>query len=352
MKIFAPKLSHLALAVSAFLAASLASASTYSFRVSASGIKQAPTWAVSGSPALAFAPTYIGSDAASNITVPLTNSGGIGTLGALTFSGANANEYFATNNCNAVGTGGACSVSVRYHPLAAGAGSATLNVGNTALNFTGTGLLSATSITINGGTSVDLRTAALNAGWNGTRALIATISADLGATRFGAPALTIQGSFPSGVSVIINSGVYVVGAGGYPATGGTSYAGGTAMVVSTPVSITNNGVIGGGGGGGGGYYGTYYGTGGGGAGLPNGGGYGGQSVSHGGMSGGSVAGGAAGSPGADKTSATPGSGGGGGGLGAPGGYGSTGAGGAAGAATNGNSYITWTVRGTVYGPLN
>jgi hypothetical protein len=123
-----------------------------------------------------------------------------------------------------------------------------------------------------GGYNLDLYTAAINAGWNGSRPLIAVVPPGtiIGSTSTGSPALTIQNSFPRGVT-LINQG-FIVGAGGaggnsqwinasinngaaaqpnstpLSSTGGD---GGPALSVSVAVTIQNNGIIGGGGGGGG-----------------------------------------------------------------------------------------------------
>lgn len=120
-----------------------------------------------------------------------------------------------------------------------------------------------------GGTnSVDLRTLALAAGWNGTDEVFATMTSNVGSNSTGTPGLTVSGSFPNGVTLTVNSGIYLVGAGG---AGGDNLSngnpGGTALSVTTALKLRNNGVIGGGGGGGGD-------DGGGGAGLLPGAGFG------------------------------------------------------------------------------
>lgn len=119
----------------------------------------------------------------------------------------------------------------------------------------------------------NLRTLAINAGWNGTIPVRATINAGVfisgSVPGNSTPALTINGSFPNGVS-LINNGTIAGdggngGAGGAAAqsTSGTTVGsagstGGLALTVSVPVSITNNGTIAGGGGGGGGGGGVYW----------------------------------------------------------------------------------------------
>lgn len=214
-----------------------------------------------------------------------------------------------------------------------------------------------TSFNIAGGTSVNLRTAALAAGWNGTGAITATVTSNIGATNTSTAALTIDGEYPAGVSLIVNPGVYIVGAGGRGVAYGKPTSGGLAISVTVPVSITNNGIIGGGGGGGAGDLGGVYGGpmfGSGGAGLPAGSGWRVGTLTIGGAA----------NTGADLY---PGAGpgvagrdtpswnhsGGGGGLGARGGNYLAGVNGAAGgAATSGNANITWTVTGARYGALN
>lgn len=128
-------------------------------------------------------------------------------------------------------------------------------------------------------TNANLASLATAAGWNGTSKLIATINSGvyISSNSTGTPALTVSGSFPGGVQ-LINNGT-IVGMGGAGAAGSTSSgnaagsAGGTALSVSSAITITNNGTIAGGGGGGGaggaaqtnGWY-SQYGTAGGGGG--------------------------------------------------------------------------------------
>lgn len=237
------------------------------------------------------------------------------------------------------------------------------------------------TLNIIGGMNVNLRTAATNSGWNGTSRVVATVISNVGSNSTGLPALTIDGSFPSGVALIINPGVYVVGRGGngQPQGGNISAgSGGPALSVSVPVSITNNGTIGGGGGAGGGC--NYSGwSGGGGAGLVAGEAatdtpYTGPTLTDGG--GGGNAGGAVGQRGQDYPNNGDNYGASGGGLGAAGGncsgtfrtiadgpdvdngydvsYRSSQsvAGGQPGAAVLGNANVTWIQSGTTYGPLN
>ncbi len=213
-------------------------------------------------------------------------------------------------------------------------------------------------------TNGNLRTLAVNAGWNQTSKVVATISAGIyvSANSTGTPGLTISGSFPGGVELINNG--FIIGMGGNGGNGGGPFAGspsgggsgGTALSVSTAVSITNNGTVGGGGGGGQAQYngpsgccGTpiYGGAGG-------GGGRTGRTNSSGGTGalGNALTGYARASDGSPGTAASAG-----GGSASGGNWGSSGgssgaAGGAAGACTSGNSNITWVVTGTRLGALN
>lgn len=213
--------------------------------------------------------------------------------------------------------------------------------------------------------NVNLRTAALAAGWNGNAPVKCTILSGvvLTASLTANAGLTVNGSFPAGVELIINAGATIGGkggAGGPPSYSGNSQgdpgiAGGTALLVSVPVTITNNGTIAGGGGGGG-CGGNISGTGGGA--YPGGAGGTGASVGAAATSGGNSS--------SEGTGAYSGSGGTGGALGTAGGGGSAGngwngsngfinvnggAGGAAGKSVQGNSNITWTATGTRTGPI-
>lgn len=237
-------------------------------------------------------------------------------------------------------------------------------------------------------TNANLRTLAVSAGWNQASNVSATINGGIyiSSNGTGTPALTVNGSFPAGVTLINNG--FIVGMGG---NGGKGYyngaagaGGGTALSVSTAISITNNGTVAGGGGGGGGGMGA--------GSAPNkdgwqwwagGGGGGGRSSAAA-----NTSGGAAGDlyPGANNffqagaggtgTVSGPGGGGAGGSFGSVGGaggsgggWGSSGAtggsasgglsynrtgpggGGGGGNATSGNANITWLVTGTRLGGL-
>lgn len=107
--------------------------------------------------------------------------------------------------------------------------------------------------------NANLRTLAVAAGWDQTIPVVATIASGVFvySSSVGLYALTIDGSWPSGVT-LINNGVIVgrggnAGNGGNGGGGGGGASGGPALFVSSVSSIDNtNGIIGGGGGGGGG----------------------------------------------------------------------------------------------------
>ena len=247
-----------------------------------------------------------------------------------------------------------------------------------------------------GQTNANLRTLAVNAGWNQSTKVVATINSGIyiSSNSTGTAALTVNGSFPGGVD-LINNGL-IVGMGGAGGRGAGTVnspsavagsAGGLALAVSTAITITNgSGTIAGGGGGGGGggpftgdSCGTFY--------LGGGGGGGGRSSNAA-----NSAGGAAGSPGTQNISppyivntqaggagtvsagGTGGNGGGnsgvpgqvggtggnGGGWGAGGSagqtvfapYGSGGGAGGAGGCITGNSNITYVSTGTRLGSIS
>jgi hypothetical protein len=236
----------------------------------------------------------------------------------------------------------------------------------------------------------NLRTLAINAGWNGTQPVQATINSGVwisGSVQANSTAaLTINGSFPNGVTLINNGTIAGRGGNGgggqYPFGAGT--AGGLALGVSVGVTIQNNGTIAGGGGGGsGGGYGatTVYTScrmgddSSGGATAGGGGGGGGRSNVSFNSSGGAAGTGGSGigcfsyiypSAGGAGTSAGFGVGGVGGYIsctcpasgtstGSSGGNGGdwgTASGGGAGSAVSGNANITWTAFGTRLGPIS
>jgi hypothetical protein len=248
-------------------------------------------------------------------------------------------------------------------------------------------------------TNANLRTLAVNAGWNQAVRVVCTINSGIyvSSNNTNTPALTIEGAFPGGVEVINNG--FVVGRGGtgggganIGSNGGPGIAGGTALLAQVSVSINNQGTIGGGGGGGGGGQSTWDiifdpftgqdtnrgatgGGGGGGRSGPAANGLGGakgtgfstlnavdqQRASAAGSSGTESSGGAGGIGGQIGSFGFGGTGGAGGTWGATGGAGGSasgltsfnngGAATAGGAAVNGNSNITWVATGTRLGAI-
>jgi hypothetical protein len=115
----------------------------------------------------------------------------------------------------------------------------------------------------------NLRTLAVNAGWNGTSAVVCTLNAGkyITSNSVSVPALTINGSFPSGVQ-FVNKGFVMGKGGGTSATNGQ--AGGSAISLGLNVTINQAGGYIGGGGGAGGATSTQTSYGGGGAGAGKG----------------------------------------------------------------------------------
>ena len=284
--------------------------------------------------------------------------------GALSMSAINA-EFGRGNNLNSYrGT-------VWYTDAG---GSGTFSSGAIAMSdFYGKRATSPTfSFTISANqTSANLRTLAVNAGWNQSSGVQATIAG--GVVLSGSPGLTINGAFPGGVTLINNG--YITGLGGTGGRGGAPVgpygglpgsAGSTALAVSVPVTVQNNGIIGGGGGGGGGSSiqgtpksGEIGGSGGGGGASYGPGGLRGPYSSgwftygNPGAAGGLTTGGAGGTNPLNPTN----KGGNGGGLGSPGAQGypafvPAAPGGAAGACVTGNGYISWAAYGTRYGSIS
>jgi len=224
-------------------------------------------------------------------------------------------------------------------------------------------------------TNVNLRSAAITAGWNQSSALQATINSSIVvySTSTGSYAMTVNGAFPGGVT-LVNNGT-ILGAGGAGGNGGGNpgNAAGPALLVSSAVTINNASgrIAGGGGGGGGGNSGGYClipydpgpgcevfvtdGGSGGGGGIGNGAGGSGAGGGNGGYSGNSGSAGTLTSNGNGGTKQPPSSaqsGAAGGSYGAAGSSASGGSGGAAGAAVVGNSNITWTNVGTRNGSIS
>lgn len=218
--------------------------------------------------------------------------------------------------------------------------------------------------------NLNIRQAAVNAGWDQIVKVTAVISSGLiiGSTSTGSPAMVIDGVFPNGLEVVNNG--FIVGMGGAGGSAANSRAGfpgsvgGPALRVFVPVSITNNGTIAGGGGGGGGggsFSGrsnSNYGGGGGGGRSSLANSAGGAGAFNAGAGAVGTFSGPGGGGAANPTGGGGGRGGNGGEWGTSGSVGGTGAGGVgggagggAGACVIGNSNITWVVPGLLYGPL-
>jgi hypothetical protein len=245
--------------------------------------------------------------------------------------------------------------------------------------------------------NANLRSLATSAGWDQSTKLIATINGGVYvySNSTGTPGLTINGSFPNGVTLVNNG--YILGMGGNGSTGcsvgftsaSPGDSGGTALSVSSATTINNaSGVIAGGGGGGGGggalneggvgksgpyiQYGWAAGGGGGGqtglsntaGGGPGGGTFGQRSRDPQAGSGGDVNGAGGGGIGGAAPNAGyyAGQGGSGGSWGSSGARGQDGRayfyngppgnGGSGGSAVTGNGNITWTNTGTRYGGIS
>lgn len=228
-------------------------------------------------------------------------------------------------------------------------------------------------------TNANLATLATSAGWNGTAALTATINSGvyISSNSTATPALTVNGSFPNGVTLINNG--YIVGMGGNGGSGASNggyvygngmagSSGGLALSVSSAVTINNtSGTIAGGGGGGGGggaYLGApctpsrLGGAGGGGRSSNAANSTGGYAYGIGYAGSGTVSSAGSGINGlAENGAGAPATtGGNGGGWGSSGSSGTSpyyagGAGGAGGGAVSGNSNITWLATGTRLGSI-
>lgn len=123
-------------------------------------------------------------------------------------------------------------------------------------NFWGKGSGFSATISTNQ-TNLNLRTWALANGWNGTSPATITIGTGvyIYSTAVGTPGLTINGTWPGGISLINNG--YILGQGGNggnpnPTTTNpvAGNAGGNAISLGINCTITNNTYIAGGGGGG------------------------------------------------------------------------------------------------------
>jgi len=222
------------------------------------------------------------------------------------------------------------------------------------------------------GANQNFRTLALAAGWDGASKVVGTSSAgNITSASTGSYAFTIDGAYPAGATFINQATIVGRGGGGgaghpgnSPGAGQPGGSSGNALLVSSPVTIQNLGVIrapGGGGGGGGGSGGNIKGQivvargGGGGGGLGNG-----TGGATNGQAGTLIAGGAGGGGASSAGRSLGGTGGAGGGIGSSGatggggsryfGGGGGGAGGVGGKSIQGYSLISFTTVGTIEGP--
>jgi hypothetical protein len=106
-------------------------------------------------------------------------------------------------------------------------------------------------------TNYNLKSAAIAAGWNQTKPLVATVTINGGvyvySTSTGTYAFDTGSTFPAGTSLnLINNGV-ILGRGGDGGNGGVNQngqggaggAGGPAFIARYAINVTNNGTIGG-----------------------------------------------------------------------------------------------------------
>lgn len=216
--------------------------------------------------AAALSPAAYAASASKAFTV--TNTGN----GPLTISGAvitgNTAEYALTGNtCTSVVVGGSCALTVTFTPSGTGARTAaSLNFSSNGSNgpihsiaLAGTGAPNEVTRTISANIA-NVNMAALFGNPTTVASYVLTVNSGVYVySSSTATAALVTGIFPAGSAVkIVNNG-YIVGKGGPGGTGANNGgngspggAGGPAISLSTPVTLTNNGLIGGGGGGGGG----------------------------------------------------------------------------------------------------
>jgi len=114
--------------------------------------------------------------------------------------------------------------------------------------------ISVTELTVSTNqTNFNLHSWASANGWTGVSELIVTVAPGvyLTSNSTGTAGVTINGSFPGGVSFINNGNILGMGGNGGVGSNGAGAAGGSALLVQSAVSLSNNGTIAGGGGGGG-----------------------------------------------------------------------------------------------------
>ncbi|OIR06039.1 phage tail fiber adhesin Gp38 [mine drainage metagenome] len=322
--------------------------------------------AINGASGVTATSANLGTLTASTITA----SGNITSAGNISATGKVSGAYIMPNTIIVAGT--ACAPGVANGSIAKGSdGSIYACVNGSWTSSSKVPPYNFNRVIAGNTTDYNLYNDAIASGWDGVAALIANVSVNGGVVVSGSStstyAFSITGNYPSGssLSVVINSGAYVVGKGGtsgygtpWNAQATNGGAGGNGMLItaspSANLKISNYGVIagGGGGGGGGGANSGYWGVdGGGGAGygltsnigspyhstngsLTTGGP--GVSGSGGNLAGWGGAGGALGMPGSSCR----------------GPQGGAGYGGAAGQATVGAALATWLATGTRLGAVN
>lgn len=133
--------------------------------------------------------------------------------------------------------------------------------------------------------SVNLRAQCISLGWNQDDPVELTVNTDIGSTISTTPGLLVSGAWPRSLTITVNTGAIIYGAGGNGGVG-TGFAvgnepganGGTALKIDNTTTgslyLRNSGTIaGGGGGGGGGDYSVFSGNANGGGGGGGGAGY-------------------------------------------------------------------------------
>lgn len=251
----------LLLALTGLSSGANASTATYTFRVPVQGLKASSAMPTNIQVGLANATLPAGTAGTAytfDFTSLLSVSGDptytVGAASCTLASGTVPAGLTLASSCTLTGTPTTAvsnqnfSVRATYRG-ASGSGNYALTVNLAPFTFSPT--LASTT------TNYNVYSAAQAAGWDGMRPLLATITVPsggvVGATSTGSYALSTGSGFPSGsVIALVNNGT-IVGAGGAGGNWGTvGSAGGSALLVQFPLTVTNNGTIAGGGGGGGG----------------------------------------------------------------------------------------------------
>ena len=134
--------------LAALTSSAFAATPVYTYLKAAPGVRAevAPTtpvetpanFVVNGTPASTFPSVPV--DDITSLTISLRNSGTqAGSLTVPAFTGVNPGDFSASTTCNQVAGAGTCALTVNFSPKAIGARSASLAVGGTTVNFTGSG---------------------------------------------------------------------------------------------------------------------------------------------------------------------------------------------------------------------